>query len=122
MTKGENVKQIRIIQQGNRFLIQSIAHINLPAEHIFSGNRLTLEGVFTLCHEYSHFPKPGVMVFAQHNRMGLEQAEEFLADMLAAKLAKQLGYSKQTILEQLAGREIVYGAIPFKQKILRAIE
>lgn len=122
VVKGENVKQIRIIQQGNRFFIQSIAHINLPAEHVFEGSRLTVEGIFTLCHEYAHFPKPGVRAFALHNNLSLEQAEELLADVLAAKLAKKLGYSRQTILEQLSGREIVFGSVPFKKMVLRALQ
>ncbi len=122
VVKGENVKSIRIVQQGKRFFIQSLAHINLPAEHVFEGSNLTIAGIFTLCHEYAHFPKPGVSSFAFHNNLSLEQAEELLSDVLAAKLAKKIGYSRQTILEQISGREIVYGSIPFKKMVLKALE
>ena len=122
VTMGENVKQIRVIQYGNRFYLQSKAHINFPSERLFSGDSLTLPGVFTLSHEYAHFPKPGVKEFAFHNNMTLEQAEEFLSDMLAAKLSKQLGFSHAQIVSQLHGREIVYGGIPFKQMIMKALK
>jgi len=122
VVQGENVTMLRIIQIGGRRIIERKNFINLPAEHIFAGEKLSMDGILTLCHEYAHFPKPKIRAFAQ--RLGLlpEQAEELLADMLAAKLAIALGFGKQAVLKHFAGREIVYGKFPYFTYIGRAIE
>lgn len=121
VVKGEHVNQIRIFQQGSRVWAVKSDFINLPAEHIFDGDKLTISGIFTLAHEYAHFPKPALQQFAVHNKMDYEQAEELLADVLSAKLAVKMGYPKENVLQQFAGREIVYGRVPFRAFILKAV-
>jgi len=120
-TMGEHVNQIQLIQKGNHFFLIRKHHIRLPAEHIFAGDKLSIDGVFTLSHEYAHFPKKIVKPFALSYGLTLEQAEELLADVLAAKVAITLGYKKETILKHFQGREIVYGLFPFKEFIKKAL-
>jgi hypothetical protein len=121
VVKGEHVNQIRIYQRGSKMFVVKSDFINLPSEHIFEGDSLTMAGIFTLAHEYAHFPKPALSAFAARRGMGLEQAEELLADVLAAKLAVKMGYPKEHVLQHFAGREIVYGRIPFRAFILKAV-
>ncbi len=121
ITQGENVSFYKIIQIGGMRKITRKSFINLPAEHVFRGDKMTLDGILTICHEYAHFPKPKLAEFAKKNRLGHETAEELLADALSAKLAVKLGFSREQVIRHFAGREIVYGKIPFKQFILRAI-
>jgi len=121
VTKGEHVHSIQIIQKGpQRFVIKS-HYINLPSEHVFDGDKLSIDGVFTLAHEYGHFQKAAVSEFASKNRMSKEQAEELLADLLSAKLCTKLGYDKDHVLSHFAGRGIVYGRVPFEKYILKAV-
>jgi len=121
VTKGEHVHQIQIIQKGpQRFLVKS-HYINLPSEHIFDGDRLSIDGVFTLAHEYGHFEKAAISEFASKNRMSEEQAEELIADILSAKLCTKMGYDKEHVLSHFAGRGIVYGRVPFEKYILKAV-
>jgi len=122
VTRGENVNVIKIIQRGNQRFILRSNYINLPAEHLFEGNSLTIEGIFTLAHEYAPFPKPALHLFARAHGLRLKQAEELLADMLAAKLAAKMGFKKENILGHFAGREIVYGSFPFYDFIERAVK
>lgn len=119
--KGENVTLLKIIQIGGRRLIIRENFINLPADHIFAGDRLSLQGILTLCHEYAHFPKPMLGKFARSLNITPTQAEELLADMLAAKLAVALGFKKEQVLKHFAGREIVYGNFPYFAYIERAM-
>jgi len=122
VVKGEHVNQIRIYQKGRqRFVVQS-NYINMPAFHVFEGNRLTVDGIFTLAHEYAHFPKPALGAFARANEMSYEQAEELLADALSAKLAVKLGYPREKVLGRFSGRGLVYGRIPFRKFIQKAAE
>jgi len=121
VTKGENVCYIKVIQIGGWRKIKRESFINLPAEHIFHGDKMTLDGILTLCHEYAHFPKPKLAEFAEQHGMYEEQAEELLADVLSARLAVKLGFPKQEVMTHFSGREIVYGRIPFREFILRAI-
>lgn len=121
VVKGEHVNVIKIYQKGKqRFVIQD-SYINMPAEHVFEGSRLTIEGIFTLAHEYAHFPKQGLEKFAQANKITYGQAEELLADTLSAKLAVAMGFPKELVLAQFQGRELVYGKIPFKRLIWNAV-
>lgn len=122
LVRGENVTLFKIIQIGGRRLVIRENFINLPAEHIFSGEKLSLDGILTLCHEYAHFPKPMLASFAKAIKLRPEQAEELLADMLAAKLAVALGFKKHDVLIHFAGREIVYGRFPYFAYIERAME
>ncbi|MCX6801698.1 MAG: hypothetical protein NT067_01150 [Candidatus Diapherotrites archaeon] len=121
VTQGENVSYYKIIQIGGMRRIERESFINLPAEHIFEGDKMTLGGILTLSHEYAHFPKPKLMEFAVANGISFTQAEELMADVLSAKLAVKMGFSKEQVISHFAGREIVYGSMPFRQFILRAI-
>jgi hypothetical protein len=121
VTQGENVSYYKIIQIGGMRRIERESFINLPAEHIFSSDKMTLDGILTLSHEYAHFPKPKLSEFARANRISFTQAEELMADVLSAKLAVKMGFSKEQVITHFSGREIVYGAMPYRQFILRAI-
>jgi len=119
--KGEHVNVIKIFQKGSqRFMLRS-NYINLPAEHVFEEDKLTIDGIFTLAHEYAHFPKPALAEFAEANKITVEQAEELLADTLSAKLAVAMGYPKENVLQHFQGRQLVYGRIPFKKLIWNAV-
>jgi len=122
VTKGEHVRQIMVYQQGPNTYVKSKNYINLPADHIFDGDRMSMDGIFTLAHEYGHFPKRHVNVFADAYNVSEEQAEELLADILSAKLAVKMGYPKTHVLRHYLGREIVYGTFPFKQFIKDAVK
>lgn len=117
VTMGEHVNSIKIIQQGRQVFVIRSHHINLPSEHLFESDKLTMNGIFTLAHEYAHFPKPAIGRFAIKHGLTGEQAEELMADMLSAKLAVTLGYPKENVLRHFAGREIVYGNFPFREWI-----
>ena len=61
VTKGENVSLYKIIQIGGWRKIVRESFINLPAEHIFSGDKMTLDGILwveggvpymVFCHEW----------------------------------------------------------------------
>lgn len=122
VTKGEHVNRITIVQQGmHRFVIMS-DYINLPAEHVFDGEKLSISGIFTLSHEYAHFPKPQIASFASAYSLGAGQAEELLADLLAAKLAVKMGYPKEHVLKHFRGRGVVYGTFPFEKFIKEAVK
>ena len=121
VTKGENINVIKIVQQGpHKFLVRD-NYINLPSEHIFVGDRLSIDGIFTLAHEYAHFQKGLIRPFAQAYGLSLRQAEELMADVLAAKLAVTMGFPRHKVLGHFAGREIVYGGFPFWQFIEKAL-
>ncbi len=121
VTKGENVSIFKIIQIGGRHIIKRESFINLPAAHVFKGEKMTLDGILTLCHEYAHFPKPKILEFAKIHSMSVTQAEELFADVLSAKLAVKMGFPKNEVIRHFSGREIVYGKIPYREFILRAI-
>lgn len=121
VVKGEHVNVIKIYQKGNKRFVISDNYINMPAEHVFDGSRLTIEGIFTLAHEYAHFPKPALGKFAMANSISYGQAEELLADTLGARLAVAMGFPKGLVLTQLQGRELVYGSIPFKKLVWNAV-
>lgn len=121
VTMGENVNRIWVIQKGRNHFVVRDNYINLPAEHIFEGESLTIEGIFTLAHEYAHFDKPLLAPFAESLKIAPSVAEELLADTLSAKLAVTLGYGKNAVLGHFSGREVVYGMFPFRSYISRAI-
>lgn len=121
VTKGESVERVAVVQKGSqRFFIRE-HYINLPAEHIFDGDRLDLDGIFTLAHEYAHFGKPLLEEFAASLRISPNVAEELLADTLCAKLAARMGFPKSEVLAHFEGREVVYGSFPFRKYLARAI-
>ncbi|MBN2067094.1 MAG: hypothetical protein JW744_01360 [Candidatus Diapherotrites archaeon] len=121
VVKGEHVNVLSVIQMGSQKFVVKSDYINMPAEHVFEGNRLSMQGIFTLAHEYAHFPKPALHLFAKRNRISFEQAEELLADTLSAKLAVEMGYPKELVLNHFEGRQLVYGRIPFKRFIWNAV-
>ncbi|MDP6670367.1 MAG: hypothetical protein QGI60_00950 [archaeon] len=121
VVKGEHVNQIKIFQKGNQMFVVKSDFINLPAGHVFKGDKLTIDGIFTLCHEYGHFPKPALAGFAAAHAMSYEQGEELFADILSAKLAVKMGYPKDKVLDHFSGRGIVYGRVPYRAFILKAI-
>jgi len=121
VVKGEHVNVIKIFQKGSKRFAVVDNYINMPAEHVFNAGNLTVAGIFTLAHEYAHFPKPALSKFASANRISGEQAEELLADTLSAKLAVAMGYPKELVLGHFKGRELVYGQIPFKKLIWNAV-
>ncbi len=122
VTKGEHVNAYTQITKGAQQYIVKSDYINLPAEHVFHGDRMTVDGVFTIAHEYAHFPKPVLGSFAQRYRLNHEQAEELAADILSAKLAAKLGFSESQIMPHFYGREIVYGSFPFMAWIKKVVE
>ncbi len=121
VVKGEQVNAIKIFQKGKQRFIVKSNYINMPAEHVFDGSKLTVEGIFTLAHEYAHFPKKNLGKFADAKKISYEQAEELFADILSAKLAVEMGYPKENVLKHFRGRELVYGRIPFKKLIWNAV-
>lgn len=121
VTEGENVSYYRIIRIGGLRHVERKSYINLPAGHVFSGDKIRLDGILTLCHEYAHFPKPKLLEFAEAHSISAGIAEELMADVLSAKLAVKMGFPKREVMAHFAGREIVYGKIPFREFILRAI-
>lgn len=122
VTKGEHVNAYTQITQGSKQYVVKSDYINLPAEHVFHGDKMTVDGVFTIAHEYAHFPKPVLGPFAQRYRLNHEQAEELAADILSAKLAAKLGFSEEQIMPHFYGREIVYGSFPFMAWIKKVVE
>lgn len=121
VVKGEHVNVIKIFQKGKQRFIIRDNYINMPAEHVFEGKKLSIDGIFTLAHEYAHFPKPALGQFAEANGISYEQAEELMADTLSAKLAVSMGYPKEMILKHFKGRELVYGKFPFRKMIWNAV-
>ncbi|MFH1225269.1 MAG: hypothetical protein V1676_05700 [Candidatus Diapherotrites archaeon] len=121
VTKGESVERIAVVQKGGSSYIVRRHYINMPAEHMFSGDRLTIDGIFTLAHEYAHFGKPLIAEFAASLRITPDVAEELLADTLSAKLAARMGFPKSEVLAHFEGRDVVYGPFPFRKYLARAI-
>ena len=121
VVKGENVNVIKIYQKGKQRFIIRDNYINMPSEHVFEGKKLSVDGIFTLAHEYAHFPKPALGKFAKANGISFEQAEELMADTLSAKLAVEMGYPKELIMQHFRGRELVYGKFPFRKMIWNAV-
>ena len=78
--------------------------IYIPARHLFDGDKLKLGGVSTIVHEWSHFPK-NIKPVARHFKMSREGAEEFIADVMAAKVLKKTGrFTDAQILKTFRGR------------------
>jgi hypothetical protein len=78
--------------------------IYMPAKHLFKNGQLTLAGVSTLVHEWSHYPK-NVRPVAEQFKVSREAAEEFVADIMAARVLKKMGrFSNAQILNTFRGR------------------
>lgn len=121
-TMGENVSKFKIFHEGERDFFVRDNYINLPAGHVFSGDNLSMNGIFTLAHEYAHFPKPAIAEFARLHHLSHERAEELVADILSAKLCVKMGFPKEHVLGHFIGREIVYGNFPFWKFIENAVK
>jgi len=112
VVKGQQVNQIILVQKGkNKYLIKR-REIDLPAWHLFEGNKLAWNGVHTLMHEYCHGMRE-LNSFALKLNLSYEQAEELIADLLSAKIALKMNFPKERILSFYHGRESLYGSFPF---------
>lgn len=118
---GENVTSYKIITKGRQQTILKSNYIKIPAEHVFYGDKLTLDGILTICHEYGHFPKRHLHRFASELGITYDSAEELLADTLAAKVAVKMGHNRHAVLSHFHGRGVVYGFFPYKEYLRRAI-
>ena len=110
--------------RGRRIRILGVKEaIELPARHIFFGDRLTVRGIATLTHELSHFPKPitALFNFAKKYHLTLEQAEELLADAMAARALKLMGFKESTIIREFYGRRMLFPQIDYFKMIRSAI-
>ena len=100
---GQNSKRL------NGGVLQSA--IRIPHDHLFSDNGgIKNDGALTLLHEESHIVLPD----SAHNftaRIGLpaQHADEFFADVLAAHLAKNMGFPKEVIGRHLYARRSYFG-------------
>lgn len=119
--KGVNVSYFEVKKVSGKVLVKKNNLIKLPAKHFFSRERISISGVFSLCHEYAHFPKKESIILAEKTFLTLEQAEELYADILASKVALQIGFTKKQVIENLQGRQLVYHGFPYMKVILKAI-
>lgn len=78
--------------------------IRLPAWHVFSGDKVSKKGAFTLWHEWGHFQKPDFDVFLASHGIPMHMAEETAADILATVLAREFGYSEREVMARSVGR------------------
>jgi len=88
--------------------IKAKSVINMPAQHLFYGNKLTFNGAATLAHELSHAPR-NVSFLAKKLHMTKTQAEEFLADITSAAILREMGFPAERIVNHFKGRWVVYG-------------
>ncbi len=121
MLKGLSVNRIAVMQKGPKMFVIRSRHIELPAEHLFEGDRLTLDGVHTLMHEYCHSVR-NVSEFAEKLKLSPEQAEELIADLLSARIAVKMGIERETVYGFYGGRGMVYGGFPFHEMLKRALK
>jgi hypothetical protein len=119
--KGQQVSSIQVMQIGKNIVVKGSRWIELPADLVFKGNHITMEGIMTLMHEYSHFPRK-TSGFAKAMGLSHRHAEELIADLVSAKVARKMGLPKEEI--KLIGLERVgyYGRFPFKELFEKAIK
>ncbi|RLG69738.1 MAG: hypothetical protein DRO04_02945 [Candidatus Iainarchaeum archaeon] len=111
--------------RGRRIRIVGVKEaIELPMRHVFYGKRLTVRGIATLVHELSHFPKPvaALAKFAKKYNLTLEQAEELLADAMAARAMKLMGFKDSTIIREFYGRRMLFPQIDYFKMIRAAMK
>ncbi len=118
--KGQQVSKIIVYEKGldKRVIIQS--KIQLPAEYIFEGNKLSLNGIHTLMHEYCHFPRD-VRSFAQGLNISEEQAEELIADLVSARISVKMGMEKEKVYSFYSGRDAVFYPFPFRRVLEKVL-
>lgn len=120
VVKGQQLNQIIIVQKGmNKYVIRR-REIDLPAGHLFKGNKLAWDGVHTLMHEYCHSLR-NLNVLAEKLKLSNEQAEELIADLLSARIALEMNFPKEVILSFYSGRDFVYGGFPFREKLIKLL-
>jgi hypothetical protein len=109
---GLSQRSIVYIKRGNKIEFRlGPTTISMPAGHLFYGHHLTLDGITTMIHEWAHYPKK-IGGFARMLRLPAHAAEEFLADVVSAKVALRLGFKPQYVFRHYHGRIplfIVYG-------------
>lgn len=109
---GLNQRSIIYIKRGNKIEFRfGPSTISMPAGHLFYGNHLTLDGITTMIHEWAHYPK-NIGGFARLLRLPNHAAEEFLADVVSAKVAIKMGFKPEYVFRHYRGRVslfFVYG-------------
>jgi hypothetical protein len=120
---GEHKQNFQVIRKGKEFIVIPEGRvIDLPAEHFFHGNELEWKGVHTLMHEICHDPLRNVFEFSQQIHLNANQTEELIADLMSAKIAIKMGFSREKVLALYHGRESVYGRFPFREMLEKATE
>ncbi len=120
---GEHKQEIIVMKKGKQtFVIRGKRNIDIPSEHFFHENNLNWQGIHTLMHEYCHDPARNVLKFSNQIHLNSEQAEELIADLLSAKIARKMGMNKERVLSFYRGRQGVYGKFPFKETLEKAIK
>lgn len=113
---GENEK---IMQNG---VLKSA--IRIPKEHLFdSEGRIRLDGGLTLLHEMSHVVLPfSAKLFTA--RVGLipHHADELFADLLSARIAKEIGYRKEVVASHLVRRRSYFGGFPIERLAIDGVK
>ena len=111
-TLGLSQRSIIYVRRGNKIEFRfGPTTISMPAGHLFYGNHLTLDGIATMIHEWAHYPKR-VSGFARMIGLPSHAAEEFLADVVSAKVALRMGFKPEYVFRHYHGRIplfIIYG-------------
>ena len=120
ITQAEHKQDIKIVREGN--LVKVIPEreiIEMPLELLFRGDKVTWKGLHTLIHEMSHDPLRDA---SELKKLGLDrtQREEFVTDLLSARIAIKMDYPRENIYELYKGRESVYGRFPFMKALEKA--
>ncbi len=100
---GENIKKV------DGGIMKSA--IRIPKDHLFAENgKVRNDGALTLLHEEAHVVLPdSAKVFTA--RVGLQpyHADEFMADVLSAHVARNMGFPKEVIGRHLYNRRTYFG-------------
>ncbi|MBU2477212.1 hypothetical protein KKG83_07110, partial [Candidatus Micrarchaeota archaeon] len=118
---GEHKQNLKFVRQGNIIKVVPDAEIiEIPAQLFFHGDKVTWKGLQTLIHELCHDPMRDPFEFS---KLGLNrtQREEWVTDLLSARIAVKMGYPRKRILELFRGREGVYGKFPYKKALEKAV-
>ncbi len=116
-TMGEHQELMEIRRggfKGNQITIKRGPEIiNIPTHYFFYGDKITASGLITLLHEWGHFKK-NIDPFAIQVGLPRKPAEEFLADILSAKVATKMGFKKEYVMQHYVGRIPLFA--PFREK------
>ena len=118
---GQHKQGMKVIKEGGLLkVIPEGRLIELPADHFFNGNKPTWDGMKTLIHELCHDPSRNVFEFSKEVHLTPTQTEELIADLMSAKIAIKMGFSREKVLSLYYGREAVYGKFPFRELLEKA--